>query len=347
MEAIVSVQTVRKNMFARGVLFFLLMAGGFFAQVNSGAVFERTQFFGKDFVRMTDWARSSKLELQWITKGRELRATNANHRIYFSMDGRRIQVNGVNLLLSLPVLFQRNTAYISSVDAQMTLQPILFPEKSKEDNSVTTICLDPGHGGKDPGKTDGKMQEKSCSLLLAADIEKLLKQAGLKVIRTRARDLFVDLPERARLANQRKADLFLSLHYNAAANRRVEGAEVFCLTPAGTASSENDDWKKASSPTYPGNSQNQGNILLAYQMQKSLVKKLNVEDRGIKRAQFVVLLDGKMPSILIEGGFMTNPNDAKRIYDPAYRKRMAGAIVDGILAYKKSVEKPAPTVSSN
>jgi N-acetylmuramoyl-L-alanine amidase len=79
-------------------------------------------------------------------------------------------------------------------------------------------------------------------------------------------------------------------------------------------------------------------MLLAYQIQKSLVRNLQIEDRGIKRARFEVLHLAAMPAILIEGGFMSNPAEGRKIYDPSYRRQMARAIVDGIVAYKGTVK---------
>jgi N-acetylmuramoyl-L-alanine amidase len=146
------------------------------------------------------------------------------------------------------------------------------------------------------------------------------------------------LPDRPGIANGSSADLFVSLHYNAAANRNAQGSEIYCLTPVG-ASSSNGGVGHSTAPTYSGSAQNDRNVLLAYLVQRSLVKNLYVEDRGVKRAQFAVLASAKMPAILIEAGFMTNSSEAKRIYDPVYRKKMALAIAHGILAYKRAVER--------
>ncbi len=77
-------------------------------------------------------------------------------------------------------------------------------------------------------------------------------------------------------------------------------------------------------------------------MEKSLVQNLGVEDRGVRRARFAVLRDAAMPAILIEGGYMTHPGEGKRIFDAAYRKQMAAAIVKGILAYQKLTAPPVP-----
>ena len=304
------------------------------AQSSAGGL-EKVSLFGKEYVRATQWARDNNIRLQWVVNERQLRATNAAARIYFEMDSRKVLFNGVNFILSLPVLFQKGTVYISAVDLHATLQPLLYPAKEPEGSGIKTICLDAGHGGKDPGKLDGKMEEKKFTLLLAAQVEQLLTRAGFKVVQTRRWDSTLDLAERSRIANRNNADLFVSLHYNAAPTRSVEGSEVYCLTPEGTSSSNGG--KSASA--YPGHAQNAWSVQLAYQMQKSLVKNLRVVDRGVKRSQFLVLLDQKCPAILIEAGFMTSPGESKRIYDPAYRKRMALAIVDGILAYKNAVER--------
>ena len=322
----------------RTVFLLFFLAGACVAEAeNSLANLQRTLLFGREYIRMTEWARANKIDLKWVgpIKEKELRATNETTRIFFTMDSYKAQINGINFTLSLPVVLQKKNVYISAVDLQISLQPLLFPEKMATNAAIKTICLDPGHGGEDPGKMDGRMEEKKFTLLLSEEVERLLKKSGFNVVRTRTRDQTVKLPERPTIANRNEADLFISLHYNAAPKRTVEGVEVYCLTPAGTLSSSGGKF----APSYPGHSHDRRNTLLAYEMQKSLVKNLGVDDRSVKRSQFVVLLTAKMPAILIEGGFMTNPADARRIYDSEYRKRMASAIVNGILAYQKIVEK--------
>ncbi|MEP6662596.1 MAG: N-acetylmuramoyl-L-alanine amidase, partial [Verrucomicrobiota bacterium] len=272
---------------------------------------------------------------KWMVKDKQLRATNVNSRIYFEMDSLKAQFNGLSVSLSRPVVLRNGTVFISTVDLEATLHPLLFPKKMARGETIKTICLDAGHGGSDPGKIDGRMQEKRYALLLAEEVERLLKLAGFKVVQTRERDEYVEREDRPKIANQKKADLFISLHFNAADNKSVQGTEIYCLTPEGTISSNGGNSARA----YRGHDQNSQNILLAYQMQKSLLRNVKTEDRGVKRAQFEVLLSLKMPGILIEGGYMTSPIESKRIYDSAYRKKLALAIVDGILSYKKIVER--------
>jgi N-acetylmuramoyl-L-alanine amidase len=108
--------------------------------------------------------------------------------------------------------------------------------------------------------------------------------------------------------------------------------------------SSNAGGGRGNEPAYPGNAQDSRNILLAYQVLKSLSVSLPLDVIGVKREHYKVLREAHMPAILVEGGFMTNPQDAKKIYDADFRQRMARSIVAGILAYRKAVEETGPVV---
>jgi len=205
---------------------------------------------------------------------------------------------------------------------------------------VRTVCLDPGHGGKDPGNQVGSNQEKQYNLLLAQEVRAQLALAGLKVRLTRSSDTFIELPARPGLARHWRADLFVSLHFNAADASRstVQGAEVYCMTPVG-ASSTNARGEGSGSGWSPGNRHNDQNLLLSYQVQKALTRNLPVEDRGVRRARFAVLRDATMPAVLIEAGFLSHPAEGRLIHSAAYRQKIAHAIVEGLLAYKRAVEQ--------
>jgi N-acetylmuramoyl-L-alanine amidase len=118
----------------------------------------------------------------------------------------------------------------------------------------------------------------------------------------------------------------------------VKGAEVYCLTAA-NAFSTNDRNELGRREWQTGNRNDARNIQLAYQVQKALVEKAGSEDRGVKRARFAVLKHAEMPSILVEAAFMTNPGDARRIYDTTQRRSLAQAIVDGVQSYKRQTER--------
>jgi N-acetylmuramoyl-L-alanine amidase len=219
-----------------------------------------------------------------------------------------------------------------------TIVPILSPPINAAGIKIKTICIDPGHGGKDPGNRVGWNQEKKYTLLLAQEVSTQLKTAGFNVVLTRRSDSFVDLPSRPELARARRADLFVSLHFNSTeeARNQVQGSEVYCLTPAGAFSTNARG--EGDSRSVAGNRNDEKNMLLAYQIQKSILKNLGVEDRGVKRARFAVLRDTTMPAILVEAGFMSHPTEGKKIFNPAYRQQMARAIVEGILNYKQAVK---------
>ena len=202
---------------------------------------------------------------------------------------------------------------------------------------IKSVCLDPGHGGKDPGYRVGSNQEKKYTLLLAEEVREQLGRAGIKATLTRTTDQYVDLPARPDFAKKRNADLFVSLHFNAFSTP-VHGAEVYCLTPAG-APSTNAQGEGGNESWCAGNRWNDGSVNLAYEVQKCLIKSLGVEDRGVRRARYAVLRDATVPAILIEGGFMSHPVEGRKIFDPGYRRQMAKAIVTGVLAYKHSLEQ--------
>ena len=127
-------------------------------------------------------------------------------------------------------------------------------------------------------------------------------------------------------------------HASQGASDNVRGVEVYCMTPSHT-SSTNARGEGANTGAYPGNRQDAKNMLLAYQLQRSLVHTMGLEDRGVHHARFAVLRAAEMPAVLIEGGFLTHPAEAKKIYDPGYRRQMAQAIVNGIIAYRDLMEK--------
>jgi N-acetylmuramoyl-L-alanine amidase len=317
-----------------------LVAGPVQARTSSTPL-ETIQLDGREYVRLVDWTKANELEVHWLKKEETLQVDGRTLRLHLTVDSREAHVNGIEVWLSEPIALHNGRVYLSQIDARTTLRCFLAPPKNSPGNVIKTICLDPGHGGKDPGYQIGANQEKKYTLLLAREVRDQLAQAGFKVALTRNSDTFIDVHDRPDVAQQRKADLFVSLHFNATTNSRdsVKGTEIYCVTPVGAAST-NAEGEGADSPGCPGNRNNDHNLFLAYQMQKSLTKALEVEDRGVRRARFAVLCKAVMPAILIEGGFLSHPTEGRKIEDPAYRKQMARAIVEGIKSYKRAVEQP-------
>ena len=290
---------------------------------------------GNTYVPLLTWAKANNLRCVWLKRGETIAATNRATRLVFDKDSRMAEVNGINVALSLPVAVSKGVPYIAQLDINTMLRPLIDPPR-RETRPITTICLDPGHGGKDTGNHTFWRSEKVYTLQLAFELRDRLKQAGFNVILTRGKDTYVDLPDRPALANRRGADLFVSLHFNATQTGRdkVCGPETYCITPLG-ASSSNAQGEGANHGPTRANRSEQKSLLLAYQVQKAMVRDLKLTDRGVRRARFAVLRDTAMPAILIEGGYMSHPVERKKIYSAAYRRQLAEAIVDGIQAYQK------------
>lgn len=294
-----------------------------------------------NYVPLAAWARANVFTIKWLERDKTIELAGHGERLTFNVesrsDARRAEINGVHVWLAFPILYQNGRPYISQIDLTETIGPILSPPKVPSGIDIHTVCLDPGHGGKDPGNRAGSNEEKRYTLLLAQEVANELRVQGIKVYLTRTGDNFVDLPSRPEIARRRDADLFVSIHFNSTEEGRneVRGTEVYCCTPAGATSTNARG--EGDTRWVVGNRNDEKNMLLAYLMQKSYTRTIGVEDRGVKRARFQVLREATMPAILIEGGFMSHPSEGRKIYDPAYRKQMARAIVEGILAYKRAV----------
>jgi N-acetylmuramoyl-L-alanine amidase len=295
---------------------------------------------GKPYLRLNDWAKANELQLRWLKRDEALELNNTGTKLVFELHSPEAQVNGVAVRLLFPLAGRSEGIYISRIDLQTTLQPLLYAPRARFPSKTPSICLDPGHGGKDPGFRVGANEEKRYTLLLAQELHEQLKHAGWKVFLTRSRDTFLELPERPDVGRHKKADLFLSLHFNATevSPGSVQGAEVYCLTPAG-APSTNAGGEGGAEGWFSGNRYNDRNLFLAYQLQRALARNLGVEDRGVHRARFAVLRDATMPAALIEAGFMSHPVEGKKILTADYRRQIARAIVEGLTAYCRVVNQ--------
>ena len=292
------------------------------------------------YVRLTEWAKWQGLAVQWLKRGESLQLSRSGMRLQFEVASREASINGLQLWLLLPLAARGGDVYISQLDIDATFRPLLSPPRNEKGKKVRVICLDAGHGGRDPGNRAAGRHEKEYTLKLAQELRAQLGKAGFKVVMTRSGDSYPELSDRPGLARRTGADLFLSLHFNATENGRAEarGTEVYAMTPVGAAST-NARGEGANAGAFPGNRLDEKNMLLAYQLQKTLLRQLGSEDRGVRRARFEVLREATMPAALIEAGFLSHPVEGKKIFTPEYRRQMAKAIVEGVQAYKKIVER--------
>jgi N-acetylmuramoyl-L-alanine amidase len=302
---------------------------------------DRIQINGKDYARLTRWASANEFDVSWLKRDETLLLRKASTQVQVTVDSWEARINGVKVWLLHPVVNRNGLIYIAIQDLLTTLHPILSPPRTGHPQSgILNVCVDPGHGGKDPGYSIGGHEEKKYTLLLAQELKLQLAEAGFKASLTRTTDEAVERAVRPDLARRRNADLFVSLHFNSTEGSAstVSGTEVYCLTPPGASSTNARGEQGASTDRFPGNNHNDSNLLLAYQVQKSLTRTL-AEDRGVHRARFEVLREATMPAVLIEVGYMSHPTEGKKIFDSAYRRQVARSIVQGLLAYKQTIER--------
>ena len=172
------------------------------------------------------------------------------------------------------------------------------------------FVIDAGHGGKDTGAIGSNVYEKTLTLATAKQVEQQLHAKGATVTLTRTDDTFIPLDERVKISNSTDTDVFISLHYNAFEDQSVRGIYTFYYNGV-----ENEK--------------------LANSVQKSLINYVNFTDRGTKQADYQVLKDNKQPALLIELGFISNPEEQKIVQNDSFQEKAAKGIVAGLEDYYK------------
>ncbi len=262
------------------------------------------------------------------------------------IDSRDQTVNGLRVFFGEAVRRYRGREWISRLDAELLVTPMLRPDTVPgRVPTLRKIVVDPGHGGRDAGKTNDRLKifEKDLTLDTSRRLEKLLEARGYDVVLTRRDDRYVELEDRPAIARREHADLFISLHYNSVAAQAssVTGVEVFTMTPQhqySTAdfSRDDDDGAKAA---MPGNAHDAWNTLLGYHIDREMLDDLKASDRGLKRARWKVLVLAPCPAVLIESGYLSNDAEARKLATPAYRQKIAEAIAAGVNAYGAALER--------
>lgn len=172
------------------------------------------------------------------------------------------------------------------------------------------IFIDAGHGGKDSGATNGNTFEKDIALKIALKLNNILKLRGFQTQLSRTTDVFVELYERAKKANNFASDIFVSVHLNSAANADASGIETLVYSYDGQNKKLGDD------------------------IQNALIAATNAKNRGVKeRPDLVVLNSTKMPAVLVEVGFISNTSEKNLLVTDSYQSKIASAIADGISKY--------------
>ncbi|MGB0416601.1 MAG: N-acetylmuramoyl-L-alanine amidase family protein [Coraliomargarita sp.] len=324
----------------RGLSVFFLFAA--YLTVSGVSLSARQiQIEGRSYRDLASVAASFGMKGYWLKGTNIYRLKSRWTTIDFGTNRKICELNTMPVYLGFPTVKQGSMLYIAEADVRHALQPILTPQVFPQRPGLKRIVIDPGHGGKDSGACDQQygQQEKQLTLDVASRLEVLLQEAGYEVVLTRKHDRYIPLAERTRVANRANADLFISLHFNAAASTTAAGLETFALTPQYQASSKYPKPSARDRTRYPGNDQDTWNTLAAYHLQSGLVSALGGPDRGLKRARFLVLKDLQCPGALVELGFLSHRPSAQKMQSSVERQRIAQALFKGIIAYRNRLQR--------
>jgi N-acetylmuramoyl-L-alanine amidase len=300
------------------------------------------------YVALEDFAAAFAMEPAKRRKGKgEIGYAGETHQLVVKTGTREVIVDGVRHWLAFPVIAKGARAYVALADISTTLSPAMTPLAVKEIGKVKTIVFDPGHGGHDRGGKSAYGYENDYTLDVVKRARRILEAKKVKVVQTRLGDTFVDLAERPQMTENYDDPIFVSVHFNFADWKpSATGIEVYALPPLGLPITG-----KAPDPILDrrecsGNAMEPASFVLANTMQHTLLGKTTGFDRGVKRARYAVLRHCDAPSILIEGAFLTNVDEAKNIHSGDWRESFAQAIADGILAYMALANEKRPPASA-
>ena len=269
-------------------------------------------------------------------------------------------------IINLYHIFSRNALGLLLL-AALFVNPLFADDKKKKNNKIRTIVIDPGHGGKDSGTMGTKrytQYEKHIALDISLKLGNYIKEAfpDIVIIYTRKTDVFLELWERTELANEKNADLFISVHCDGFTNPNPSGASVFVMGMSklkanmDVAMRENsvmylednfkekyDGFDPKSPESYIVFSLMQNTFLdqsisIAEKIEDEFANRAKRKSRGVKQAPFYVISRVNMPSILIEAGFLTNPKEEDFLNTELGKDHIASAIFRGFRRYKESVD---------
>lgn len=194
-----------------------------------------------------------------------------------------------------------------------------FPDESPPWRPQPIIVIDAGHGGKDAGASSAdypSYKEKTLNLSTAILVDHYLHRMGYRTTLTRDQDIFIPLQQRAQIANETNSNLFVSIHYNASPNIDASGVEVYYFDEKGERTTDSEK--------------------LANSILEKVISETEAKARGARKGNFAVIRETKMPAVLVEGGFLTNPSERSKILNKNYRQRIAWGIAKGIDSYLKN-----------
>jgi len=274
----------------------------------------------------------------FIWNGDSVTLSNDTHCVRFYQGRRKADINNVSVWLNVAPdgVIADDAWRITKTDLDF-LQISILPETNGPQKKLR-VMIDPGHGGSDTGAVNKKanVKEKEINLAVAQAVGTLLTSNKMEVIYTRTHDETLSLDDRSRLARKRKADLFISIHANFADNTNASGVETYITQPPGFAGTTPITKARG---FQIGNAYDYQNTMLGFEIHRRLCQLTpDTVDRGLKRQAFYVLREISCPATLIEVGFLSNPDEVRRMVDKNWQASCAQSIAAGVLAYASKLE---------
>ena len=252
----------------------------------------------------------------YLTKGETLDLSqypnwelSDNETIEINSNGIAKAVNEGTVFLSQRI---GEKVYIVEIYVPSEISKVNIESRGAQPRGYYKVFIDAGHGGTDPGALGCGYRESDLNLQVAKKVESKLKSKGIDVKMSRNSDIFYSLSERAEMANDYGADAFVSIHQNSAEAKSANGIETYY------------------------NRKKEEDRPLSNDIQKQVISQTGANNRGVKNAEFTVLVKSEMISALVECGFITNESEVKKLSDPSYQDKLATGIADGIEEYLKS-----------
>jgi N-acetylmuramoyl-L-alanine amidase len=275
--------------------------------------------------------------------------------------GTVVMIDGRPVRLVVPMTLDNSEAPIGPFDPALDGTPDNAPEPPAQPlRPVKVVVVDAGHGGDNAGAVADGVAEKDINLDIAQRLAEALRKLGIRVILTRNEDVFLTLDERAEIANAARADLFLCIHANAAANTEASGIEIYfpamifkhgSVEYDDAARAEEMNGKRLPEDALTDDGDSEGAMTanklafardlgrtLGHEIERAIIDTCHATSRGVKPQTFEVLRCTSVPAVLIEVGFLTNDAERAKLTDAQYRQSLAEAIAEAVRSYSKMSE---------
>lgn len=334
------------------------------ARLPKEPLYDQAIMFGNiQYLPLLKFCSYYDLDWDWDLVAQKIKIHKDGNALILRPNSGLALLNDKTIKLEYPIEYRNGSAYISAESAAFISGVFkaakqLLPAIKRY--GIRTVVIDPGHGGKDPGAVSRYgTREKDIVLDVSKRLKRYLEESGVKVIMTRGKDVFIPLYKRAEIANKINADLFISVHANAARYSRTKGFEVFylseatddkarALAAAENASLEFEEGELAGGKNFSTKTtlwdlqlkeSRRESKVLAYYICNMTSDNMSMSKRGVKGANFAVLKKAVMPAVLIEVGFLTNRREESKLKKRPFREKIARSVSSSILAYKEEYER--------